>query len=1030
MRLYKTLAVALLFSCLNVTVADTKIDFNRDIRPLLSDKCYQCHGPDEGQREAELRLDVATDAFARRDGYAVVVAGDPDQSALIARITSDDADERMPPADSGKVLTADEIELLTRWIQEGASWESHWSFASPTTPKVPGANGRGWGHNEIDRFIAAILEAESLAPSPEADRRTLIRRLYLDLTGLPPSIKEVRRFVCDDDPKAYEHLVDRLLRSPHYGERMATAWLDAARYADTNGYSIDGGRHMWLWRDWVIDAYNKNMPYDQFTVEQIAGDLLPEATVAQKIATGFNRNHMITHEGGTIPAENLVNYVSDRVKTTSQVFLGLTMGCAQCHDHKYDPISQRDYYRFFAYFNSVEERGLDGDAGVNASPKIKASAFLIDRAASELDAAIQELEEQLRQPHPAQAEWEDEARRHLIQRGCNLEIHPLKVLKVTSPNRGDKYDVLEDGTVFLPNSSGRSPSISMQVQDIDQLTGLRIEFLTDEKFPDGRTGHGKKHLRGSFLLTSFSASATSVPSDQVDLYKMQSYSRVTASASHDEHPPADCLDPRDHNGWSPYPHDTSKQHITFTFDQPLDTTKNPFITVMLVWGGGKYGGGLSAGKYRICGITGNDDGTDLPADIQEIVQLSAKDRTALQAARLQTYYCEVAPQLAHLRHRIASLRQHRQDLKQQHEVMVMNVAEQPRKTHILNRGQYDQPLDEVSPGTPSALPPLPESAPANRLGLAQWLVRPENPLTSRVAVNRLWQMLFGTGLVATAGDFGSQGDHPSHPELLDWLALEFVDCGWDVKSMTKRIVMSATYRQSSKTTPELLARDPNNRLLARGPRFRLQAEFIRDNALQISGLLVPRVGGPSVKPYQPAGLWREVSHYGSTPATAQVFVQDHGDELYRRGLYTFWKRTVPPPSMLSFDAPNREICTVSRETTNTPLQALVLLNETQYVEASRAFARRIVKHSSDDTDRIRFAFESATSRIPNDRELSVLQRTLARERRAFSSDRSAAEALLKVGESPRDVGITASEHAAWTTVASLILNLSETITKR
>ncbi len=606
----------------------------------------------------------------------------------------------------------------------------------------------------------------------------------------------------------------------------------------------------------------------------------------------------------------------------------------------------------------------------------------------------------------------------------------MKVIKVTSPNRGSAYEVLDNGTVFVPSASGRSPSISAQI-DVDNVTALRLEFLPDESFPDGHSGHGGGDFKGGFVLTGFSASATALPSDQVDLYGRVRFETATASFSHPDFPPVDCLDERDFNGWSPFPATDKPQHITFQLQQPVHASKTPYVTAMLVWGGGpqRYHN-LIAGKYRLYAVTGHDDGTNIPADIQEILAVARDTRTAAERERLQTYYSSVAPELSNIRFQIENLQQRLREMTEAFEVMVMNAAEKPRETFILRRGQYDQPTEKVEPGTPLCLPPLADDAPANRLGLAQWLVQPGHPLTARVAVNRLWQMLFGRGIVSTASDFGSQGAWPTHPELLDWLAVDFVESGWDVKAALKQIVMSATYRQSSRVTPALLERDPQNTLLARGPRFRLEAELVRDLALSASGLLSPRIGGASVRPYQPFGLWKEISHFGSTPATAQVFVQDHGEKLYRRSMYTFWKRTVPPPAMVAFDAPNREVCTVSRSVTNTPLQALVLLNDPQFVEASRALAQRVLTADlADNAERIRYAFELVLARPPDAAELEVIQRALARELAAFLREPDAASAYVRVGESDRDRELTPAEHAAWTTIANMILNLSEAITR-
>lgn len=1017
--------------------SEAKIDFNRDIRPILSNNCFFCHGPDEKHREADLRLDTKAGAFHRVDGVAAVVPGKVEESTLIERILSTDADVRMPPADSGKTLKPAEIELLKKWVQQGAAWQEHWAYIKPERASLPAVKNVKWPRNEIDYFVLSRLEKAGLSPSREADRRTLVRRLYLDLFGLPPSAAEVDAFLESKDPKAYEKLIDHLLESPRYAERMTLKWLDLARYADTNGYSIDGGRHMWLWRDWVIDSFHKNRPYDQFITEQIAGDLIPNASSWQKVATGFSRNHMITHEGGTIPQENLVNYTVDRVKTTSEVFLGLTMGCAQCHNHKYDPITMKDFYQFFAYFNNLEDKGLDGNFGINAGPKLKAKTELA-LAAEELktlEKEVAQLKTKLNQPDPVKmAEWEKKVRQHLSERGKGLKLHDLEVVKVSAPNARTEFEVSKEGHVLALTASGRSPSISLKVKPgVEKLDGLRIVFYPNKKLPEGGLGHGSKDsFPGSFMLTSFAASGTSVPSDQVDLYAMLNVAKITASVSHPDYPPEDCLDPRDHTGWSPALNIQKQQHLTVTFDKPYETKDSSYLSVMLVWGDGKfkYGQRLFAGDYKIYGITGLDDGTNIPKAIREIMSVNQDKRTEKQIKTIQKYYSKIAPEFKNTHYQLENIKERRQMLTDEFETMVMDTAKKPRDTFILNRGQYDQPTEKVSLGVPGFLPGLPEKAPANRLALAQWLTSRENPLTTRVAVNRFWEMLFGQGIVSTTADFGSQGDPPTHPLLLDWLAVEFYEQGWDVKHVIKKILLSSTYRQSSEGTPALWKQDPQNRLLARGARFRLQAEAIRDSTLKVSGLLVERVGGASVNPYQPEGLWREVSHYGSSPATAQVFVQDHGEKLYRRSMYTYWKRTVPPPNMQTFDAPNREVCLVSRARTNTPLQSLVLLNDVQFVEASRNYAERIMLEGGQDVEsRIQFAFKSALGRLPEPWEAKTAKAAYLRELKNYQSDQKSALALLRQGESDRNQSLDTAEVAAWTTVASMLFNTYEFITR-
>jgi hypothetical protein len=767
--------------------ADAPVRFNRDIRPILADACCQCHGPDSAARQAELRLDRRDEVLRPRDGYAIVVPGKPDESELYRRIAATDEAERMPPAEHPRKLTADEIALIRRWIEQGAEYEKHWSFLPPTCPDLPKIKQSDWVRSPIDRFVLARLEAVGLSPAAEADRRTLIRRVTLDLTGLPPTPEEADAFAADPSPDAYERLVDRLLASPRYGERMASMWLDLARYADTGGYQGDIPRTMWPWRDWVVRAFNANMPYDRFAVEQIAGDLLPDATPDQVIATGFNRNHRINDEDGIILEEFRTEYVADRVDTTATTFLGLTVGCARCHDHKFDPITQKDYYRFFAYFNSVAEAGRGHG---NAQP-----LYYFD------------------------------------------------------------------------------PSIQPEIEKIDH----RLLELKDP----------------------------------------------------------------------------------------------------------------AQGEYN------------------EVTELKERRRKLLESSVT---------------------------------TMVMHDLDTPRKTHVLTRGRYDAPAEEVSPGTPESLPALAD-APPNRLGLARWIVDPKNPLTARVEVNRLWQMSFGIGLVATAEDFGTRGEPPTHPELLDWLATEFVRSGWDVKHIQKLIVTSATYRQSSSIAdrgfriadsgnfnPQFEIRDPQsldpeNRLLARGPRFRLPTEAIRDQALAAAGLLTERIGGPPVKPYQPDGLWAELVSFAPDYETSR------GSDLYRRSLYTYLRRTVPPPAMAAFDLPGRETCTARRGRTNTPLQALVVMNDPTYVEAARALAARALRETADPAGRIDAMFRRVLARPASQQEHRLLLAALTSQHRRFASKPAAADQFLSVGASPPPADADRTELAAYTAVASLVLNLDETLTK-
>ncbi len=1110
--LFFLLSLAILPPCARAD--QSQLDYNRDIRPILSENCFQCHGFDENSRQADLRLDVPESALDDRDETPAIVPGKPDSSEVWRRIVATDEAELMPPPESHRSLTAQQKNTIRRWIEQGAPYAKHWSFIPPVKATPPATTNKTWPRNAIDRFVLARLEKENLQPSPEADPRTLIRRLYFDLTGLPPSAEEVEAFVNDRSPKAYEKLVDRLLASPHFGERMALIWLDAARYADTNGYSIDGGRHMWIWRDWVINAFNSNMPYDQFLREQLAGDLIPNHTEAQLIATGFQRNNMNTHEGGTIPEENLTNYNVDRIKTLGEAVLGLTLACAQCHDHKFDPITQRDYYQLYAYFNSLSDVGLDGDRGINSRPFIEAKTVLKTREEPQLKQQIAALKQQLANP-PADAvtKWEQTQRSRLSARAQNLELHPVELLKVSTPNTGTGFDL--DPPRFVHITAGPylvAYDVSLKLPKLDKpVTSIRVVFHPDAAANNGlgfgtvatslRDADGKpqpQNIPNTFVLTAFSASAESVPGDQVNLNLLKTIKQVTANSWLENYRPENVLDTRNETGWSPAPispaltspdglvasatSSTSENsspaptspspppHITLTLASPINSTATPYVTTQLNFG---HGNSLVATRFEILAMTGTDDGSDLPPHIIAILNKRIPDRTQAEQDELRTYYAAHSDDTQRTRIDLANLEERLRVLTEKFPTMVMDQSPTPRETRILNRGDYSQPTEKVTADTPAALPKLPSPSPdglvtspdglvasatsgatistPSRLDLANWLTMPENPLTSRVAVNRIWQTLFGEGLVPTVADFGAQGEYPTHPELLDWLAVDFRDHRWNTKRLIKQIVTSATYRQSSDTTPpsptltdglvasatsspnatpNLLTLDPQNRLLARGPRFRLPAEFIRDNALKTSGLLVDRLGGPSVNPYTPGNLWREISHYGSTPATAQTFEQDHGEKLYRRSLYTYWKRTVPPPNMVAFDAPNREICTVARPTTTTPLQALVLLNDVQFVEASRAFAEKILARNDDDeTTRLRWAFEECVSRPPTDEELSVLTNALFRERTRYAHNKAAAEEYLANGESSRNENIPAPEHAAWSQIAALLLNLSETITR-
>jgi hypothetical protein len=809
-------------TCLAVAFAVTPdVDFNRDVLPILANNCFQCHGPDQQARKAKLRLDT-------KDGLRVVTPGRSAESELYNRITSSDETEVMPPPQSKKKLTAQQINVLKNWIDQGAKWAKHWSFEPPRRPDLPVVQHKAWPRNAIDVFVLDRLEREGLQPSPEASREILLRRVTLDLTGLPPAPDEVAAFLADKAPDAYERVVERLLQSPRYGERMAWDWLDAARYADSNGYQGDQDRTMWPWRDWVVQSLNANMPFDRFTIEQLAGDLLPGATKKQKLATAFNRNHMINGEGGRIPEENRIEYIVDQTDTVSTIWLGATLGCARCHDHKFDPFTMRDYYGMFAYFNQTPVNGGGG--------------------------------------------------------------------------------------------SGKTAPV--------------LDFATPEQ-------------------------------------------------------------------------DRQRTKLQKELDEVTKTLR------------------AQEAKLRAAGVVTKDgkETTSLPANIESTLRKGPGDRNEQTFNELVKFYKEKEPEY------IALLQAHKK-AKQTRDAMVNTVPQvmimedmvKPRDTFMLVRGAYDKKGEKVSAAVPGVLLPLSAEAPNNRLGLAQWLIDPSNPLTARVTVNRHWQTFFGTGLVKTVEEFGAQGERPSHPELLDWLATEFVQSGWDVKALHRLIVTSATYRQSSKMTPLLLERDPNNRLLARASRFRLPSWMIRDQALAVSGLLVERLGGPPVRPYQPPGIWEEAT-FGFIK-----YKQDHGADVYRRSLYVFWRRIVGPTTF--FDSPSRQVCAVKAVRTNTPLHALTTLNDTTYVEAARVLAQRVLVKGLTVEDSVSTAFRWTLARPPTPTEVEILSGTYKRLHARYATDKEAATKLVSAGEAPRNTTLDVVEHAAMTGVCTLLLNLDETLTRQ
>jgi len=1052
--------LAVCFAVSNAVAADPlpkTVRFNRDIRPLLSDRCYKCHGPDSTQRKADLRLDTKAGLFAKRGDVTPVVPLKTAASELLRRITSPDPDVKMPPPTSGRKLSKAEIALIRKWVAQGANWEPHWAFIPPKKPRVPDVRNRERVVNPIDAFVLAKLERNGLSLSPEAKKTTLLRRVTLDLTGLPPTLKEIDHFLADKSPNAYEKVVDRLLKSRRYGEKMAVHWLDAARFADTSGYQNDGPRSMYRWRDWVIYSFVFNKPYNEFVLEQLAGDMLPKATLDQKIATAFNRNHRGNAEGGIIPEEYQVEYVVDRVESTFTVFQGLTMGCARCHDHKFDPISQKDFYRSFAFFNNIPENGRAIKEG-NSPPYIKAPTRTQQKILAGLDRQVAAAEKRFRDLQPefehAQREWV----KSFTGKGIDWTVDegliahfPFEgslVNRAKPASDGRKPSeasytsgrfgraVALDGSRFVDAGNvghfGYFDKFSLGawIHPADKRGGTIVSRMTDVEHGDGYAlvlKHGKLHVN---LVKRWLDDSIRVETKRAIPLKEWTHVFATYDGS------------RLAKGLRIYVNGRP-QELTVHLDginQSFDT-KEPLRI-------GAGGGPASRFRGLIDDVrVYNRDHSDVeaaivaePETISQIVGIPAAKRTPAQRQKLRAFFlAKHAPvEIRAAYQRLVTTRKTRDEFFASiPTVMVMQEMPTPRETFVLKRGEYDKPGERVFPGIPESLAGGLKHRPKNRLEFARWIASRDNPLTARVAVNRFWQMLFGVGLVKTTEDFGSQGEQPSHPQLLDWLAVEFMDSGWNVKRLLKTIVMSGAYRQSSVRSAKFIshelpavrnefrttASDPENRLLSRAPRFRMPAEMIRDQALFISGLLTERTGGPSVLPYQPAGLWKEI-------ATDTKYDQSHGADLYRRSMYIYWKRTVSPPVMAAFDAPTREFCTVRRPRTNTPLQALALLNEVSFVEAARVFAQRMmVEGGKTPAERIAFGFRLATSRNPSAAELQILTAGFQVHLAKYRKDHNGAVELISTGEAPRNKKLDPTEHAAYTAIGSVILNLDEVVTK-
>ena len=1056
------------------SLSGAEINFNRDVRPILSDRCFNCHGPDAENQKSELRLDSEEAMRADLGGYFAVVPGDLKKSDLHQRIWSEDRDEMMPPPKSKLALTEKEKKILDQWIKEGATWSQHWSLEPIQNPQVPALSDENqkWARSDIDSFVAARLERENLSPSPPASNERWIRRVSLDLTGLPPTPAEVDDFLADTTPSAREKVVDRLLASPSYGERMALPWLDAARYADTGGYQGDIRKTQWPWRDWVIEALNQNMPFDQFTIEQLAGDLLPNPTDDQRLATAFNRNHRINDEGGIIPEEFLVEYVADRVETTSTVWMGLTVGCARCHDHKYDPITQRDFYQLYAFFHNIPEKGKDGNVAPEPNMPVYTGGTKEEHKAAQSHAA------ELKKKQEGYAETHQEDLKKWIEtEGTKIRKNPEFVAS--------------------PRPLIHLPFEELQKAQYKNLgTGQRSALVrgTRKRITDGQAGRhnkGIKLLQGGYLDLGDSAGEFS-PDRKMSWTAWVHPTREIAGA---EGPVFSSLTPdKAANGFqvSLIEAKDANFHVGFRLHsdraagQSIEVVSKPTIPlkkmsqIAVTWDGSSKASGVKIylnGKatpveirkdqlgglftHRENLLVGAETATSSAKGVRDELlantiiddlrvygetltpkQIAAlfsfdpvthlvafkKPRAVEEAFLSAAFFRDHDPEYQTLSKEadIAAKQLKNFETVKITQVSVMEEMEAPRETYLLNRGVYDQPdkTQKLSALVPGSLPPMPADFPQNRMGLAKWLLLPEHPLTGRVAVNRYWQMLFGAGLVRTPEDFGSQGTPPTHPELLDWLATDFRTNGWDTKALLKKIVLSSTYGQSSVVSAELLEQDPGNRLLARGPRFRLSGHALRDQALAVSGHLDSTIGGPPVMPYQPDGLWEEVS------AKGVKYIVGENSDLYRKSLYTFWRRTVPPPSMMNFDSSNREICSVTTSRTNTPLQAMNLMNDPQYVEAARFVAERMMKEGGDSpADRISWGHKLVLAREPDPRVLEILTSGYSDYVSRYENDEESAKALIEIGKSTPDAALAAAELAALTNVASVLLNLDETVTK-
>ena len=1007
-------SVVLFTLAAGVALAQTPVDFQREVRPILSDNCFHCHGPDRTTRMANLRLDTRDGAFAARRKGAAIVPGKPEESLILQRINHKDPALLMPPPQSHKQISPQQRATLKRWIEQGAPWQEHWAFQQPVKPSLPSVKNTQWLRSPLDQMLLARMEAAGLGPAPEADRRTLARRLALDLTGLPPRPADVDAFVADASPDAYEKLVDRYLASPEYGEHRARFWLDAARYADTHGLHIDNYREMWPYRDWVIQAFNKNLRFDQFVLWQVAGDLLPNRTMEQQIASGFQRCNVTTNEGGVIPDEVQAMYDKDRADTTGAIFLGMTVGCASCHDHKFDPISQKDFYALTAFYRNTLQKPLDGN--IYDTPPVLIVPAAADRTRwANLPAAEKAAQERLEAAKagaaPGFAEWFRKGRHRKVKLPVAGEAFRLPAGEMSFEAKQTRE---------LPNQPlfARGQAFSIAVRFYLPKSTENLTVLSQlERYPEDKA-------RGIAVEINDRRPFLRLVGDENKGIQVRGTNdrRLAVDAWH---------------------------HVTLTYDGsgrrdsmalfvngetvPFEGANETFFDLAgeiktaapLRLGGDGNKRFFAGGKISDLRIYPRALHVHEARSIATWPELQQGDRAAAE----HYYLVNVDAAGRQTHQQLADLVAERLAIRRRGAIthVMQEKMDSAPMANILYRGQYDQPRDKVEPAVPGVLPPLPADAPKNRLGLAQWLVDANNPLTARVTVNRFWQEIFGTGIVKTADDFGSQGEAPSHPELLDWLAIEFRESGWDVKALLRLMVTSSAYRQAAVATPAKLQADPDNRLLSRGPRFRMDGEMIRDYALAASGLLTAKIGGPSVKPYQPDNVWETVAMDGSN---TRFYKRDSGENLYRRSLYTFWKRSAPPANMEIFNAPTRETCTVRRERTNTPLQALVTMNDVQFVEAARALAQRALQtEKNNPTGQLHFIARTVLARALDEREQTITQNAYRDYLRHYDSNPADAKKLLAVGESKADASLPPAEFAALTMVTNQLLNLDEVVTK-